>query len=83
MRKKFVSGVLGIVVALGLGAVIMLIEGFNPITTYSALFSYSLGGLLPPDHDPAQFSPAHPHWPFGFDRFLPPGRSTWGSLVNF
>jgi simple sugar transport system permease protein len=47
MRKKFVSGVLGIVVALGLGAVIMLIEGFNPITTYSALFSYSLGGFYP------------------------------------
>jgi simple sugar transport system permease protein len=39
--------VLGIVVALGLGAVIMLIEGFNPITTYGALFSYSLGGFYP------------------------------------
>ena len=47
MRKKFISGVLGILVALGLGAVIMLIEGFNPITTYGALFSYSLGGFYP------------------------------------
>ena len=47
MRKKFISGVLGILVALSLGAVIMLIEGFNPITTYGALFSYSLGGFYP------------------------------------
>lgn len=47
MRKKFISGVLGILVALGLGALIMLIEGFNPITTYGALFSYSLGGFYP------------------------------------
>ena len=47
MRKKFVSGILGILVALIIGAVVMLVQGFNPITTYGALFSYSLGGFFP------------------------------------
>ena len=47
MQKKFVSGVLGILGALAIGAVIMLIQGFNPITTYGALFNYSLFGLYP------------------------------------
>lgn len=47
MRNKLISGVLGILVALAIGAVIMLIEGYNPITTYGALFSFSLFGLFP------------------------------------
>jgi simple sugar transport system permease protein len=47
MQKKLVSGLLGILVALVIGAVIMAFQGFNPITTYGALFSYSLGGLYP------------------------------------
>jgi simple sugar transport system permease protein len=47
MRKKFVSGVLGILVALIIGALIMLLQGYNPIATYAALFSYSLGGVFP------------------------------------
>ena len=47
MSKKFVSGILGILAALILGALIMLFQGYNPITTYGALFSYSLGGLYP------------------------------------
>jgi len=47
LRKKFVSGVLGILAALILGAVIMLFQGYDPIATYGALFSYSLGGLYP------------------------------------
>lgn len=47
MRKKFISGIIGIVVALVLGALIMLVQGYNPITTYGALFSYSLGGWFP------------------------------------
>jgi simple sugar transport system permease protein len=47
MRKKFISGILGIVVALVLGAIIMLFQGYNPIETYGALFSYSLGGWYP------------------------------------
>jgi general nucleoside transport system permease protein len=47
MRKKLVSGVLGILVALILGALIMLVQGYDPIATYGALFSYSLGGFYP------------------------------------
>jgi len=47
MRKKFLSGILGILVALLLGAIVMLIEGYDPIATYGALFSYSLGGYYP------------------------------------
>jgi len=47
MRKKFVSGILGILVALFIGAVVMLVQGYDPIATYGALFSYSLGGLYP------------------------------------
>jgi general nucleoside transport system permease protein len=47
MRYKFVNGVVGILVALILGAVIMMLQGFNPITTYGALFNYSLFGLYP------------------------------------
>lgn len=47
MRKKFLSGILGILVALLLGAIVMLIEGYDPIATYGALFSYSLGGFYP------------------------------------
>ncbi len=47
MRKKLLSGILGILVALLLGAIVMLIEGYDPIATYGALFSYSLGGFYP------------------------------------
>ncbi len=47
MRMKFVNGVVGILVALLIGAGIMLVQGFNPIATYGALFNYSLGGLYP------------------------------------
>lgn len=47
MRKKLLSGILGIFVALLLGAVIMLFQGYDPLETYSALFGYSLFGLYP------------------------------------
>jgi general nucleoside transport system permease protein len=47
MQKKLISGVLGILAALLIGAVIMLLQGFDPISTYGALFSYSLGGWYP------------------------------------
>ena len=47
MQKKIVSGVLGILVALIIGALIMLFQGYNPITTYGALFSFSIFGLFP------------------------------------
>lgn len=47
MLKSFISGVLGILVSLMIGALIMLLQGFNPISTYGALFSFSLFGLYP------------------------------------
>jgi simple sugar transport system permease protein len=45
MPKKFISGILGILVALILGAFVMFIQGYDPIATYGALFSYSLGNF--------------------------------------
>ena len=47
MGKNLLSGVLGIGVGLLLGACMMLLQGYNPLTTYGALFSYSLFGLYP------------------------------------
>jgi simple sugar transport system permease protein len=47
MQRKLFSGIIGIVVALLIGAVIMLLQGYHPIETYGALFNYSLGGLFP------------------------------------
>ena len=45
--QKFLSGILGIAAGLLLGALLMLLQGYNPISTYSALFAYSLGGFSP------------------------------------
>ncbi len=47
MQKKLISGIIGILIAMLIGAVIMLIQGYNPFSTYGALFDYSLGGLFP------------------------------------
>ena len=47
MRNKWVSGLLGVLVALLIGAFIMLLQGFNPLDVYAALFQFSLGGLSP------------------------------------
>lgn len=47
MRNKWVSGITGVLIALLIGALIMLAQGFNPIAVYSALFEYSLGGVSP------------------------------------
>lgn len=47
MGKNLLSGLLGIGIGLLLGAVIMALQGYNPLTTYGALFSYSLFGLYP------------------------------------
>lgn len=47
MKKKLISGVSGIIVAMLLGAVIMLLQGYHPLETYGALFNYSLGGIFP------------------------------------
>jgi ABC-type uncharacterized transport system permease subunit len=43
MRQKLLNGVLGIVIALIIGALIMLVQGYDPLATYGALFHYSLG----------------------------------------
>jgi len=47
MQKKLISGVAGILIALLIGAIIMAAQGYNPISTYSALFNYSIIGLFP------------------------------------
>ena len=47
MKNKILSGVIGIFAALLIGAIIMLAQGFNPLSTYQALFQYSLFGLYP------------------------------------
>ncbi|NMC55373.1 MAG: ABC transporter permease [Chloroflexi bacterium] len=43
MNKKVISGITGIFVAMLLGALIMLFQNYDPLETYGALFSYSLG----------------------------------------
>ncbi|HAF62107.1 MAG TPA: ABC transporter permease [Anaerolineaceae bacterium] len=45
MKTKFINGVLGIVIALMLGAIVMWIQGYAPFETYTALFNYSLGSF--------------------------------------
>ncbi|PKN87953.1 MAG: ABC transporter permease [Chloroflexi bacterium HGW-Chloroflexi-8] len=47
MQRKLISGIAGILIALFIGAIIMIAQGFNPLTTYGALFNYSLIGLFP------------------------------------
>jgi simple sugar transport system permease protein len=43
MRQRLFSGLSGVAVALALGALIMLVERFNPLASYQALFTFSLG----------------------------------------
>ena len=45
--RKTVAALIGILVALLLGAGMMLLQGFNPLSTYQALFQYSLAGFTP------------------------------------
>ena len=45
MKNKFINGVLGIIIALILGAIVMGIQGYAPFETYTALFDYSLGSF--------------------------------------
>jgi simple sugar transport system permease protein len=47
MSKKFISGIIGIIIALLIGALVMILQGYNPIETYQALFQVSLFGLSP------------------------------------
>jgi simple sugar transport system permease protein len=41
---KLLSAVVGIAIAFLIGALIMLVQGYNPLEAYAALFRYSLGG---------------------------------------
>ncbi|HEY9593122.1 MAG TPA: ABC transporter permease, partial [Spirochaetia bacterium] len=45
MSRRLLTGVAGVIVALFIGALIMLAEGFNPFATYGALFQFSLGSV--------------------------------------
>ncbi|HAD07191.1 MAG TPA: ABC transporter permease, partial [Anaerolineaceae bacterium] len=47
MRQKILNAVIGIVVALFLGAILLLLQGYDPLATYEALFRYSLFGYYP------------------------------------
>jgi len=45
MSRKTISSLLGLLVALLMGALILLIEGYNPLSTYAALFRFSIFDL--------------------------------------
>ncbi len=47
MTRRILSGVLGVVIAFVVGALMMLIEGYEPLATYGALAQFSLGGIGP------------------------------------
>jgi ABC-type uncharacterized transport system permease subunit len=47
MTRRLWSGAAGIVVALAVGGLIMLIQGYEPLSTYGALFQFSLIGIGP------------------------------------
>ncbi|HOC27768.1 MAG TPA: ABC transporter permease [Rectinema sp.] len=47
MIRKIISGVLGVVIALAVGALIMLLQGYEPLATYGALAQFSIVGLGP------------------------------------
>lgn len=47
MSNKLLSAILGILIALIIGALIVLVQGYNPLATYAALFQYSLLGAYP------------------------------------
>ena len=42
MRKQTLSGILGVLAAFVIGALVLALQGFNPVATYGALFQYSL-----------------------------------------
>jgi len=43
VKSKLLSGIIGIIFALFLGAIIMGLQGYAPLQTYAALFHYSVG----------------------------------------
>jgi ABC-type uncharacterized transport system permease subunit len=47
MSRKILTAMAGILVALLIGALIMLVQGYRPLATYTALFQFSLFGLSP------------------------------------
>ena len=47
MSRKIWSAVLGILIALFIGALIIFVQGYDPFATYAALFRYSLIGSYP------------------------------------
>ena len=46
-HQTVLNGIIGVLIALLIGAVNMFIQGYNPILTYQALFQYSLFGWYP------------------------------------
>jgi simple sugar transport system permease protein len=47
MKQKILAAVIGVLIALGLGALILALQGYNPLETYQALFRFSLFGYYP------------------------------------
>lgn len=45
MRRGIISGVLGVAASFFIGALIMLPQGYRPLATYAALFSFSIIGV--------------------------------------
>jgi simple sugar transport system permease protein len=43
MKRKILVNLAGVLIAMLLGAVTMILQGYNPLETYGALFNYSLG----------------------------------------
>jgi general nucleoside transport system permease protein len=41
--QRFLNAALGILIALAIGALIMLVQGYDPLASYAALFEFSLG----------------------------------------
>ncbi len=44
MRRRLLSGAAGVLVALVVGGLLMLLQGYDPVSTYGALFEFSLFG---------------------------------------
>src|SRR5664280_3316749 len=42
MRKQVLSGILGVLAAFAIGALVLALQGFSPVATYGALLQYSL-----------------------------------------
>jgi simple sugar transport system permease protein len=47
MRQKLLNALIGILIALLLGAFLLLLQGYDPLATYESLFRYSLFGYYP------------------------------------